>query len=221
MAEQDRPLTGRDVRAAEELARRMLASLPERVRHSAAVAARAVSLAGAVADDEVNLLVASAWLHDIGYAAALQDTGFHPVDGARFLRSLGWDRRLCGLVAHHSGSRFVAPHRDLDAAMGEFPHVQDAVSDALTVADQAVGPHGKRLALEERMADMLRRHGPESPQAKAHPERSAYIRAAARRVDARLAAPAVHGAYEPVWGPISVSGGAPPVRLLLPLPRRG
>jgi hypothetical protein len=200
MIDQDRHLTGHDVRAAQALAHRMLAAVPERVLHSAAVAARAVSLAGAVADDEVNLLVASAWLHDIGYSPALQDTGFHPVDGARFLRSMDWGRRLCGLVAHHSGSRFVAPHRGLDAALDEFPHVQDAVSDALTVADQAVGPHGRRFSLEERMVDMLRRHGPESPQAKAHPERSAYIRAAARRVEARL--------------------GAPPVRLLLPRPRR-
>ena len=40
-------------------------------------------------------LVASAWLHDIGYAAGLQETGFHPVDGARHLRSAGWPPPLC------------------------------------------------------------------------------------------------------------------------------
>jgi hypothetical protein len=32
--------------------------------------------------------VAAAWLHDIGYAPAIAEsgTGFHPLDGARYLR---------------------------------------------------------------------------------------------------------------------------------------
>ena len=33
--------------------------------------------------------MAAAWLHDIGYAEELLDTGFHPLDGARFLASAG------------------------------------------------------------------------------------------------------------------------------------
>ena len=34
-------------------------------------------------------LVAAAWLHDIGYAPELVETGFHPLDGARYLRREG------------------------------------------------------------------------------------------------------------------------------------
>jgi hypothetical protein len=130
--------------------------------------------------------VVAAWLHDIGYAPALRDTGFHPVDGARFLRSSGWDTEVCDLVAHHSGSRFVAVLRSLQAELGEFGFVECPVSDALTIADQTVGPHGRSVTLDERMHDMLERHGPESPNAQAHPQREAYFRAAFRRVTTRL-----------------------------------
>ena len=41
--------------------------------------------------------------------------------------------------------------------------------------------------LDERLRDKLKRHGPETPNARANPERDDYIRAAARRVAGRLA----------------------------------
>ena len=180
-------LDGSDAPSAQELSRHVLATNPERMRHSSWVAARAVALAGAVEDGDVTLLIAAAWLHDIGYSQALRQTGFHPLDGALFLKSRDWDPRLCGLVAHHSGSRFIATATGLDSVMDEFSHVEDAVSDALTIADQTVGPNGQLLTLDERMRDMLERHGPDSPHARAHPQREAYLRAAQQRVTARLA----------------------------------
>lgn len=158
----------------------------ERLRHSAAVAARAAFLAQSVDDREAALLIASAWLHDVGYAADLEDSGFHPLDGARHLRSTGWDSVLCGLVAHHSGSRFVAHVKGLDDALAEFEYTEDPVSDALTIADQTVGPNGRPFTLEARMREMLQRHGPESPNAPAHPARAPYLRAALQRVNSRL-----------------------------------
>jgi hypothetical protein len=126
------------VASARETARRLLGESPERLRHSAGVAARAESLASAVPDDRRSFLVAAAWLHDVGYAESLHDTGFHPVDGARFLRSAHWDGGICNLVAHHSGSRFVAAARGLGGDLAEFDWAQDPVSDALTVADQTI-----------------------------------------------------------------------------------
>ena len=42
------------------------------------------------------------------------------------------------------------------------------------------------MTVEARMSDMLRRHGPNSPNALAHPLRERYIRAAATRVAERL-----------------------------------
>jgi len=56
------------VRTARETACRLLGDNQERLRHSAAVAARAASLIDAVDDDERSVLVAAAWLHDVGYA---------------------------------------------------------------------------------------------------------------------------------------------------------
>jgi hypothetical protein len=44
------------------------------------------------------------------------------------------------------------------------------------------------MTLDERIRDKLKRHGSESPNARANPERDDYIRAAARRVADRLAA---------------------------------
>lgn len=68
----------------------------------------------------------------------------------------------------------------------EFSFHEDELSDALTVADQTVGPGGRAMTLEERMANMLRRHGPDSPNALAHAARQPYLLGAARRVAARL-----------------------------------
>jgi predicted hydrolase (HD superfamily) len=174
------------VSAARGLAFRLLDGNRERIRHSAGVAARAATLTSAVGQDEASLLVAAAWLHDIGYSAGLKDTDFHPLDGARFLRAAGWDSTLCDLVAHHSGSRFVAAVRGLGEELSEFTFQEDPVSDALTVADQTIGPNGRLLSMDERMREMLERHGPDSANARVHPQREVYFRSAFERVTRRL-----------------------------------
>jgi HD superfamily phosphodiesterase len=109
------------VSAARDLAYRVLEDNPERTRHSAGVAARAATLSAAVPKQATSLLVAAAWLHDIGYSAGLRDTAFHPLDGARYLRSMGWDPLVCDLVAHHSGSRFVAELKGLATSSPSSP----------------------------------------------------------------------------------------------------
>ncbi len=69
------------VAAARMFAEELLDELPERLRHCRFVAVRAAKLCPAVAASKEALLVAAAWLHDIGYATALRKTGFHPLDG--------------------------------------------------------------------------------------------------------------------------------------------
>src|SRR5664279_3414831 len=72
------------------LARRLLAGLSDRWDHTREVAARgARSVAAAVPDENRRLLVDAAWLHDIGYSPEVCRTGFHPLDGARHLLSIG------------------------------------------------------------------------------------------------------------------------------------
>lgn len=95
---------------AEDLAELKLAGpLPRRWRHVRSVARRArwVAETLSLSDD----LIIAAWLHDIGYAPDLVETGFHPLDGARFLRRLGFDGQVVNLVAYHSCAQIEADVR--------------------------------------------------------------------------------------------------------------
>ncbi|MFI9011394.1 HD domain-containing protein [Actinosynnema sp. NPDC053489] len=172
---------------AHDLAASLLGSTGDRWRHTAAVAARAAELSTTVTTGDRDLLVAAAWLHDIGYAPPVVDTGFHPLDGARHLDRLGWPRRIAALVAHHSGARFVATVLGLDVPLAAYPRETGPVADALTHADQTVDSRGRRVSIRDRLADMLDRHGPDSPNAKAHHLREPHLLAVARRVEARAA----------------------------------
>ncbi len=172
--------------AARGLAGELMSEDPARLSHLAAVAARCEALAVTVDDDDVDALVAAAWLHDIGYLPSLSRTGFHPLDGAHFLRARDWPDTVCDLVAHHSGSRFVAQIRGLEAALCEFDFVENPASDVLTTADNTAMQNGTYVAVSDRLADKRRRHAPQAASMRANPQRDVYILAAARRVGARL-----------------------------------
>jgi putative nucleotidyltransferase with HDIG domain len=175
-------------KVARTVAEMLLRDLPDRWAHTVTVADKAAQVAVTVDPADRELLVVAAWLHDIGYSPQLHRTGFHPLDGAAHLCEHGWPERICGLVAHHSGAVFVARGRGLGAALARYPCEQSPVSDALTYADQTTGPGGQPVSLDERMAEMLARHGPDSVHARVHPEREPYLRAVAARVEQRLSA---------------------------------
>jgi putative nucleotidyltransferase with HDIG domain len=169
--------------AAEELARSLLRG--ERWLHTRGVAMRAAALATRLGLDG-DVLEAAAWLHDIGYARVVVVSGFHPLDGARFLARRGWPDEIVGMVAQHSGARFVAAERGLADELAAYPDDVGLLSDALTYADQTVGPTGSPVTLAQRRAEMLRRHGPASENARADLSRSAYLREVAARVEQRM-----------------------------------
>jgi len=173
------------VARARELARGFLQHDPDRWLHVQEVAARAEELRPAVAAADGPVLVVAAWLHDIGYSPALRVTSFHPLDGARYLHRAGYPREAA-LVAHHSGARFVAEVRGLTTELAAFPFAEDPLTDALTYADQTVGPRGRRLSVADRLAEAIRRHGPGAASSLAAPRRDPYIHAAAERTEARL-----------------------------------
>jgi hypothetical protein len=81
----------------------------------------------------------------------------------------------------------VADACGLSAAIAEFPDEQTALSDSLTYADLTVGPYGRPMSVAERMAEMLDRHGPDSPNARAHAVRGPYLTELAGRVERRMA----------------------------------
>lgn len=146
---------------ARQLARSRLADpLPRRWHHVQAVAATAEQLA-AVLDCDRRLLVSAAWLHDLGYATTVARSGFHPLDGARFLREAGWPEEVCGLVAYHTCARVEAGQRGLGAQLAaEFIDVPGAERDALWTADATTGPDGQRFTLDERVSEVVERYGP-------------------------------------------------------------
>ncbi|KUL27678.1 HD domain-containing protein [Actinoplanes awajinensis] len=177
------PLTS----AARLLAEALLGDMGNRWRHTQGVAERAAGLAGPLGVD-ADLLTAAAWLHDIGYAAPTVVTGFHPLDGADHLTRYGWPIRVAGLVAYHSGARFVAAAKGLSELLAVYPDERTVLADALTYADQTVGPTGDRVDPDTRYAEVLHRHGPCSLNALVDPDRGPYLRGIARRVEHLLAA---------------------------------
>jgi hypothetical protein len=129
---------------AKAQAERLIAPLGDRWLHVQAVADKARRVAAVLPAEDADLLVAAAFLHDVGYAPSLHRLGFHPVDGARFLRAQGQERLAC-LVAHHSGARFEAEERGLVEELAAFPVEEGPVMDALTFADMTTGPAGQLL----------------------------------------------------------------------------
>jgi hypothetical protein len=149
----------------EEIARKVLEiPLPRRWAHSQGVAARARSLTPLLAED-AELVEAAAWLHDIGYAPEVEATGFHPLDGARYLRDVQQaDPVLCCLVAHHSFALTEAEQRGLAGELAaEFPLPPRSLLDALTYCDLTTSPDGERVSVTWRLAEIRARYGPEHP----------------------------------------------------------
>jgi HD superfamily phosphodiesterase len=104
-----------------ELAGEKLAGvLPRRWAHVQGVGRRARVVAPLFPVDDGGLLVDAALLHDIGYAPELVGIGFHPLDGARYLRSVGCPDRLVNLVAHHSCATLEAELRGLSDELAEL-----------------------------------------------------------------------------------------------------
>lgn len=174
---------------ASRLAEQLLGSSSARWRHTRAVAHRAAGAVPVVSAADGPVLVAAAWLHDIGYAESLRRSSFHPVDAAWYLQEHHWSPRVVGLVAHHSGARFVAEVRGLGQLLEPFDDpfsVDGPVAEALTYADQTTGPDGQEMDVEKRMADMLRRHGPDSANALCHERRGPVLRAAVRATQERM-----------------------------------
>lgn len=148
-----------DVDHAARTTHRLLRELPERLAHSAEAARRAEVIAGSLVGlVDADLLVAAAWLHDIGYAEPCRATGFHPLDGALHLAREGWDEDVVRLVAHHSHADLLAPYHGLTAHLAVISERPGLEADALTLADLTAGVDGRGTSVEERLAEMRIRH---------------------------------------------------------------
>jgi hypothetical protein len=134
-------------------------------------------------------LVAAAWVHDIGYAPPLIDTGFHPIDGARHLRREGVDEDIVGLVAHHTCARVEARLRGLDDILrGEFPRDDSLPHAELCFCDMTTSPVGERIDVADRLAEIRERYGPDHVVYRFVEEAGDELLRTVRGVEARVAA---------------------------------
>ncbi|RQW98674.1 HD domain-containing protein [Micromonospora globispora] len=146
---------------AHEVSRRNLANaLPRRWAHVQGVAQKARTLAAVVGDD-APLLEAAAILHDVGYAPDLAKTGFHPLDGAVYLRAIEAPDRLVHLVAHHSCAVKEARLRGVEEQLAAFRDEESTVRDALWMCDLTTTPDGEPTDFRSRVAEIKERYGPD------------------------------------------------------------
>ena len=176
---------------AEEPAKELLTPLRDRWAHVQAVAARADGLTPAIDhEDDRQLLVVAAWLHDIGYSPTIRDIGCHQIDGARYLAAEHYPARLCALVAHHSAAMSEAEERGLREDLETWPREESPVADALWMADMTTGPRGEEFHYDERpVGDLeplrpgLDRRARHDPRGAGHPGRDqTYAQANGRRL---------------------------------------
>lgn len=151
---------------AERTARELLAPLEARWRHTLRVVERAQAFDGQLDDDELEVLLAAAYLHDVGYAPELTKTGFHPLDGARFVHKAGHER-VAGLVAHHSASDAEAVERGFAEELAVFPAEDSLVARALTYCDLTTGPDGEEVGVSARLVELGDRLGEDDPMVRA------------------------------------------------------
>jgi len=168
------------------LAEALLTGVGTRLRHVAGVAKQVRDVAVVVPPQQEQVLVAAAWLHDVGYAPGLAVSGFHPLDGARYLRREGYPPAVCSLVAFHSGSRFEAEERGLVRELTEFAEPPGLLLDALVWADMTTSSTGNRCRFDERMEDILSRYPADDPVHRAVTCSWGELHAAVSRTEQRL-----------------------------------
>ncbi len=139
---------------------------PDRAQHSLAVGACVAAHADSAPAWARGDLVAAAVLHDVGYSPSHATLGFHPLDGAAHLRSLGFSPLVQDLVATHTCAALEARERRLDLALFDpfiDPHTETGYLRCLvTWADLNTGPDGHTVTVDARLAEILQRYEPGS-----------------------------------------------------------
>ncbi|WP_224402155.1 HD domain-containing protein [Pseudonocardia sp. ICBG1034] len=174
------------IQAAYALAEASLAEwIPLRWRHVRSVHTRARQVGRMLTRGERRILEQSALLHDIGYSPFVAESGFHPLDGARYLQLSEFSNRVVNLVANHSCARIEARLRKI-GDLQTFPDEATATRDALWYCDATTGPSGESLTPDERWAEVRRRYGPDHLVSRFLDEAEPELRAAIYRTRERM-----------------------------------
>jgi hypothetical protein len=155
----DTPSPKIDDSRAAVLADRLLRGEGTRLAHSATVAHQVDRVGCLVEVQWQSAIMDAAWLHDVGYGERVASTGFHPLDGARWLRARGWPNETCRLVAWHTAASVEGRLRGLRQALAaEFDPPPRLPAAALTWSDLTSSPCGERWSVARRLGDILRRY---------------------------------------------------------------
>ena len=134
-----------------------------RIPHDRGAAQQASRVSDVLGDRWSLAISDAAWLHDIGHSPAVSSSGFHPLDGARWLRAEGFSEETCSLVAWHTGAIHEARERGLeDELRTEFWIPSPPALDALTWADLTSSPSGDLVSPEARLNEIADRYEPGS-----------------------------------------------------------
>lgn len=182
------PLEGPQAEFAERFARRRLGEDPSgRWNHDAAVIARAHEVAATLPERERDVLLTAAALHDLGFAPVARETGFQPLDGARYLARFGFSERICALVANCVSARIEAELRDLSDAYRAYPDEEGPVRDGLWFCCITTASDGGRIDVDERVDQWPARY-PEPLVVEFAARARGPLRAAVERTERRLRA---------------------------------
>jgi putative nucleotidyltransferase with HDIG domain len=151
------------------------------------VAGKAEQVAASLSLDG-QALVAAAWLHDVGYAPDVIDTGFHPLDGACYLAGRGAPKRVVNLVARHSYAILEAELRGVGRWLAAFSDEGGALRDALWYCDLTTSPDGEPVGAGQRIGEIKERYGPGDIVTRFITEGESELLAAVERTERRLAA---------------------------------
>ena len=142
---------------------------PDRLRHILTVARKVRETAQQLSakypemDLDVNVAYCAALLHDIGYLDALTVSGFHPIDGANYLRECGYPD-LAEYILGHSNSPEQATLLQIEGVVMS-PHI---IAKLITYWDIRVRQGGALVSYAERLDDIKTRYGVESQVWKSH-----------------------------------------------------
>ena len=136
-----------------------LAENPKRVEHVLEIARRVRNSGEKLrfSGELLDLAESAALLHDIGYWKEIALTGFHPIDGAKFLIEHG-EREIADLIVGHSCS---PEEGQLLGHLGieQSPNI---VAKLITFWDVQVKQGGEVVTYSERYNDILKRYGEDS-----------------------------------------------------------
>lgn len=146
-------------RSPGQVVRRAFRDLPNRLAHTLGTvrAARRLLRQHPALGREFLLAV---WFHDIGYAKTIASTGFHPLDGATFLHSIGLPKAIVEAVLWHGEAGALAPAR-LRRWYHTPPKSRKRI-DAATYCDVTTDSDGRRCTLQERWQGIIIRRGARS-----------------------------------------------------------